>query len=160
MWSDLSSGIAFNYIFFSCSILFTLYILSFVVDLALNHGPPLCGGRIVNFKCSTTTMGGSLRWDVNSVQMFLIGNSASVGQNLTMNGNTFVFTKAGTVSGVNVYTSTAELNSTTPTITVVCSDGGAPESLTLNIVNGECGNVEKFNYSLLLLLQMSTLPII
>ena len=82
--------------------------------------------------------------------MFSIDDSASVGKNLTMNRNTFVFTEAGTVSGVNVYTSTAELNSTTATNTVECSDGGAPESLPLNIGNGECGNVEKLNYLLLL----------
>ena len=140
--------------------MFTWY-FSFIVDLALNQeGPPLCGGRMVNFKCSTTTNDGSLRWDINSVEVFSIDNSVSVGQNLTMNGNTFVFTEAGTVSGVNVYTSTAELNPTTTTITVLCSDGGIPESRTLNIVNGECGNAEKFKYSLLLLLQISTLPII
>ena len=77
--------------------------------------------------------------------MFSIDDSASVGQKLTMNGNTFVFTKAGTVSGVTVYTSTAELNLTTPNVTIECSDGVLPESLTLNIVNGECGNAEKLS---------------
>ena len=123
----------------------------FVVDLALNQdGAPLCGGRIAIFKCSTTTVNGRLQWNINSVQMFSIDDSAIVGQNLTTNGNTFVFTEAGTVPGVNVYTSTAELNSTTPNVTVECSDGGIPESLPLNIDNGECGNVEKLNYLLLL----------
>ena len=55
---------------------------------------------MANFKCSTTTVNGRLHWNINSFQMFSIDDSASVGQNLTMNGNTFVFTEAGTVSGV------------------------------------------------------------
>ena len=82
---------------------------------------------MANFKCSTTTVSGRLQWNINSVQMFSIDDSASVGKNLTMIGNTFVFTKAGTVSGANVYTSTAELNLTTPNVTIECSDGGIPD---------------------------------
>ena len=68
---------------------------------------------MADFKCSTTTAGGSLRWDINSVLEFLIDSTRTVGYNLTENGNTYVFTEAGTVTGVNVYTSTAQLNTST-----------------------------------------------
>ena len=110
----------------------------FVVDLALNQeGPPQCGGRTALFKCSTTTVSGRLRWDIDSVEMFLIDNSVSVGHSLAVNNNMFVFSEAGTVSGTNVYTSIAVLNLSTSTATVLCSDGGIPETIQLTINNCE-----------------------
>ena len=112
----------------------------FLVDLAQTRQPQ-CGGDIADFKCSTTTAGGSLRWDINSVQVFLIDNSGQVGDNQTENGNTYVFTEAGTVTGVsvNVYTSTAQLNTGTLTLTntVRCSDGFVPETQSLVLNNSE-----------------------
>ena len=110
----------------------------FLVDLAQTRQPQ-CGGDIADFKCSTTTAGGSLRWDVNSVPVFSIDSTRTVGYNLTMNGSAYVFTEAGTVTGVNVYTSTAQLNTSTLALTntVRCSDGGVPESQLFVLNNRE-----------------------
>ena len=121
----------------------------FLVDLAQTRQPQ-CGGDIADFKCSTTTAGGSLRWDINSVQEFSIDSTRTIGYNLTDNGNTYVFTKASTVTGVSVYTSTAQLNTSTLALTntVRCSDGGIPESQSLVLNNRE---YVLYNFLLILL---------
>ena len=77
--------------------------------------------------CTTTTLNGFLEWSINNgPPVYSITNTASVNAGITIDGSVFVFSSRTTVSGANVYTSTASLN-TSHVTSVQCSDGaGAP----------------------------------
>ena len=73
--------------------------------------------------CTTTTLNGLLQWSINNgPPVYTIPSTASVNANITIDGSVFVFTERTSVSGANVFTSTASLN-TSHVTSVQCSDG-------------------------------------
>ena len=83
--------------------------------------------------CVTVVSGGLLRWIINGQQVFSVTNGQTTTFTQTVNGNVFVFVGGSQLSGVNIYTSTASLN-TDQLTSVSCSDGVLQPTLNIGLV--------------------------
>ena len=103
-----------------------------VVQLARDQDDcSLCWNVLLLMRCTTTTTSGFLQWSINNAAVYSIDDLVAVNSNVTVDGSLFVFDSHTTVSGANVYTSTAILN-TSHVSTVQCSDdGGLSQTLPI-----------------------------
>ena len=102
--------------------------------------------------CVTVISNGLLQWFINGQEVFSVNSGQTTSVTQTVNGNEFVFVRGSQLSGVNVYTSTASLN-TDQLTSVSCSDGVLQPTL-------EVGLVGKLLYYFIKMLNRFDIPLV